>query len=110
MSLLSNFANVAFARASTVIGTVNVTIAGGTAVAAVRNEARHERDFEDGGFAPDAGLDLVCNSAAFKAAYTSAANAYVGSTAVVKNVTYRIASISAGGSTTTIGLAHAEDA
>ena len=109
MSILSAFANAAFTAASTVIGTVTFTIAGGSSVAAVRNEARHKMDFEDGGFAPDAALELVTNTTTFRAAYTSAANAYIGKLAVVGNVTYRVGMIGAGGSTTLIGLSHTED-
>ena len=110
MSLLSAFANGAFTATSTVIGTVNFTIAGGSAVAAVKNEASHEREFEDGGFAPDRSLALVCNTTVFANAYSSAANAYVGNLASVGGVSYRIERVVTGGSTTTLELMHQEDA
>ena len=109
MSILSAFANAGFSTASTVIGTVSVSIGGGSAIAAVKSEARHARDFEDGGFAPDAALELVARTSVFATAYTSATNAYVGNLATIGNATYRIESISSGASTTTITLSHEED-
>ena len=110
MSLLSDFANSAYTTASAVIGTKTIAIAGGTAVACVVNETRHSRDFEEGGMALDWSMEAVIKTSVFKAAYTSAASAYVGLLAVVGGVTYRVASVSAGVSTTSIGLANEEDA
>jgi hypothetical protein len=110
VSELSRFANAAFTTASTVIGTRTITISGGTAVAGVVNDVVHERDFEGGGFAPTRTLDIVCNAAAFKAAYTAAFNTYIGNTAVVNSVTYRVGGIEDGVSTTTIRLTHNEEA
>ena len=51
-------------------------------------------------------MDLVCAKSVFDAAYTSAANAYVGNVATFENVTYRVADIDVGRSTVTIRVAH----
>jgi len=110
VSLLTNFANTAFATASAVIGVESLTIAGGSAVSAVKNQVRHTRDFEDGGFAPDSALELVCARAAFSAAYASAGGAYVGKLANYAGATYRVTDVDVGNHAVTLRLAHQEDA
>ena len=106
MSLLSDFANGAFTQASTVIGTTTMAIGGGTAVTVVKNDVRHSKSFDDGGFEPDRALNLVCNTSTFAAAYTSAASSYVGNTATVDATTYRVSEITVGISHVTIALSH----
>lgn len=108
MSLLSDFSNAAFTTASAIIGTQTFSIGGGTAVAAVKGEVRHSKGFEDGGFAPGRSLTLVCNKSVFDAAYTAAANTYVGNTVVFENTTYRLSGIDVGQSHVTVGLEHEE--
>ena len=110
MSLVSDFANAAFTASSAVIGTQTIAISGGTAVACVVNEVRHAREFEDGGFAPDAALDCVCRRSVFVAAYTGAAGTYIGNTAVVGGSTYRVQSISYGSSHVAVSVVHQQDA
>lgn len=106
MSLLTNFANTAFSAASSVIGVNTLSIAGGSGISCVQQEIRHARAFEDGGFAPESAFDLVCRKSVFAAAYTSAANSYIGNTATFGGVTYRVGEILDGRSTVTIRLEH----
>ena len=108
MSLLTNYANTAFASASSVIGTNQLSIAGGSSISAVKNSVRHNRDFDDGGFAPGSAIDLVVAKSVFAAAYASAANAYVGNTATFENATYRVTDIDVGAHAVTVRLAHQE--
>ena len=110
MSLLSNFANTAYATASAVIGTESLAIDGGSSISAVQNQVRHARDFEDGGFAPDSALELVCARSAFSAAYASAGSAYVGKLATFDGATYRITDVEVGKHAVTLRVAHKEDA
>lgn len=110
MSLLSNFANGAYTQASAVIGTSTFSIGGGTAVAAVKNEVRHGKGFEDGGFAPDQTLEIVALTLSFKAAYANAANSYVGNTVSFESTTWRLGGVDVGQSFVTLRLEHVEKA
>ena len=110
MSLLTNFANTSFTAAKAVIGTKSLTIAGGSALSCVGGPIESSKDFEDGGFAPDIAMSLVCNSTSFKASYTNVASTYNGSLAVVGGVTYRVERIRAGDSHHTISLSHQQKA
>ena len=96
MSILSDFISTIAPLARTVIGAETLSIAGGTAIAGTFNEARHSRDYEDGGFERDAMMDFVCETATFEDAYTSTASAYLGKTATARGATWRVASVSRG--------------
>ena len=108
MSLLSDFSRGGFNHAATVIGAQTFTIAGGTAVSSVPNEVRHSKDFEDGGFAPDTALELVCNRDVFDLAYTSAPETYINSLATTGSVVYRLTSLSVGAAHVVLTLEHSD--
>ena len=109
MSILSDFISAVAPIARTVIGSETLSIAGGTAISGTFNEARHSRDYEDGGFERDAMLDFVVEAATFTAAYTQSIPSYEGkSAASVRNnygsETWRVGTISAGAFFVNIGL------
>jgi len=104
MSILSDFITTVTPIARTVIGSETLSIAGGTAIAGTFNEARHSRDYEEGGFERDAMMDFVAETATFEAAYTSTASAYLGKTASGRSATWRVASVSRGAFFVTVGL------
>jgi hypothetical protein len=104
MSILSDFISAVAPIARTVIGSETLSIAGGTAIAGTYNEARHSREYEEGGFERDAMMDFVVETGIFEAAYQSGANAYLGKTAAARGDTWRVSSISKGAFFVTVGL------
>lgn len=97
MSDLSDFAQNAFRDvARDMIGAESVTVAGGSAVSAVLNEARYSRDFEEGGFDSDERLTAVIDADTWAAAYASALPSYRGETATARGRTWRVDEISGG--------------
>jgi hypothetical protein len=104
MSILSDFISAVAPIARTVIGSETLSIAGGTAIAGTFNEARHSREYEEGGFERDAMMDFVCETATFEASYQSGANAYLGKTATARGATWRVASVNRGAFFVTVGL------
>jgi hypothetical protein len=104
MSLLSDFGSAIAPLAREIIGAETLSIAGGTAISGTFNEARHSRDYEDGGFERDAMMDFVVVTETFTAAYTAATNTYIGKSATARSETWRVASISKGAFFVTIGL------
>jgi len=104
MSLLSDFIATVAPLAQTVIGTETLSIGGGAAIAGTFNEARYTRDYEDGGFEPDAQLDFVVLTSVFTAAYTAGITSYQGKAATGRNETWRVGTITKGASFVTISL------
>jgi hypothetical protein len=104
MSILSDFIDTVAPIARTVIGAETLSIAGGTAISGTYSEARHSRDYEDGGFERDAMLDFVVQTATFSAAYTAAVTSYLGKAAAGRGDTWRVSSISKGAFFVTVGL------
>jgi hypothetical protein len=104
MSILSDFIDAVAPIARTVIGGETLSSAGGTAIAGTFNEARHSRDYEEGGFERDAMMDFVVQTATFSAAYTAAVTSYLGKAAAGRGDTWRVASISKGAFFVTVGL------
>jgi hypothetical protein len=104
MSILSDFVSAIAPLAREIIGSETLSIAGGTAIAGTFNEARHSREYEEGGFERDAMMDFVCETATFEAAYASTASAYLGKTATARGATWRVSSISRGAFFFTVGL------
>ena len=104
MSILGDFISTIAPLARTVIGSETLSIAGGTVIAGTYNEARHSRDYEDGGFERDAMMDFVVETALFSAAYAGAVADYLGKTATGRGDTWRVSSISKGAFFVTVGL------
>jgi hypothetical protein len=104
MSILSDFITAVAPIAQAVIGTETLSIAGGTAISGTYSEARHSRDYEDGGFERDAMLDFVVQTATFSTAYTAAVTSYLGKAAAGRGDTWRVSSISKGAFFVTVGL------
>jgi hypothetical protein len=104
MSILSDFISAVAPIARTVIGSETLSIAGGTAIAGTFNEARHSREYEEGGFERDAMMDFVVETATFEATYTAAASAYLGKTATARGATWRVGSVNRGAFFVTVGL------
>jgi hypothetical protein len=109
MSILSDFISAVAPIARTVIGSETLSIAGGTAIAGTFNEARHSRDYEDGGFEIESSMDFVVESAILIAAYPNAAISYHGKSAIsIRNIygseTWRVKTIIPGGFFVTVGL------
>jgi len=104
MSILSDFISAVAPIARTVIGSETLSIAGGTAIAGTFNEARHSREYEEGGFERDAMMDFVCETGTFETSYQSGANAYLGKTATARGATWRVASVNRGTFFVTVGL------
>lgn len=104
MSILGDFIASVSPIARAVIGAESLTIAGGTAISGTFSEARHSRDYEEGGFERDATLDFVVETGIFSAAYSSTATSYLGKVATARGDSWRIASISKGAFFVTVGL------
>lgn len=104
MSILSDFISAVAPIARTVIGAETLSIAGGTAISGTFNEAHHSRDYEEGGFERDAMMDFVVETGTFTAAYTAAANSYLGKSVTARGDTWRVSSVSKGAFFVTIGL------
>jgi hypothetical protein len=104
MSILSDFIDTVAPIARTVIGAETLSIAGGTSISGTYSEARHSRDYEEGGFERDAMLEFVVQTATFSAAYTAAVTSYLGKAAAGRGDTWRVSSISKGAFFVTVGL------
>jgi len=104
MSILSDFIDTVSPIARTVIGAETLSIAGGTAISGTYSEARHSRDYEEGGFERDAMLDFVVQTATFSTAYTASVASYLGKAAAGRGDTWRVSSISKGAFFVTVGL------
>ena len=104
MSILSDFIDTVAPLARTVIGAETLSIGGGTAISGTFNEARHSRDYEDGGFERDAMMDFVVEAGTFNAAYTAAVTSYLGKAATARGDSWRVSSISKGAFFVTVGL------
>lgn len=104
MSILSDFISSVAPIARTVIGAETLSISGGTSISGTFNEARHSRDYEDGGFERDAMMDFVVETGTFETAYTSTTSSYLGKSATGRSESWRVASISKGAFFVTIGL------
>jgi hypothetical protein len=104
MSILSDFIDAVAPIAREVIGSETISIGGGAAISGTFNEARHSRDYEDGGFERDATMDFVVGSSAFVTAYPLAGSEYLGKAATARGDSWRVSSISKGAFFVTIGL------
>jgi hypothetical protein len=104
MSILSDFISAVAPIARTVIGSETLSIAGGTAIAGTYNEARHSREYEEGGFERDAMMDFVVETGAFDLAYPANVTSYLGKAAIGRSDTWRVSSISKGAFFVTVGL------
>lgn len=104
MSLVSDFISAVAPLSQTVIGTETLSINGGTAIAGTFNEARYSRDYETGGFEPETSLDFVVLASVFTAAYPLAVTTYQGKAATARGESWRVGTISKGGSFVTISL------
>lgn len=104
MSLLSDFVAAAAPVATAIIGGESLSIAGGTAISGIPGEARFSRDYEDGGFEPEAMLDFVVQSSVFAAAYPAAAKTYIGKAATLRGASWRVSSVDVGASFVTVSL------
>ena len=104
MSILSDFISSVAPIARTVIGAETLSISGGTAISGTFNEARHSRDYEDGGFERDAMMDFVVEASIFNTAYTALVTTYLGKSATGRGESWRVSSISKGAFFVTIGL------
>jgi hypothetical protein len=104
MSILGNFISSIAPITQTVIGADTLTIGNGMAIIGTFNEARHLRDYENGGFERDAIIEFVVGTTTFEAAYTDNANAYLGKKATARSITWRVASIRRGDFFVTLGL------
>ena len=104
MSMLSDFIDTVAPIARTVIGADTLSIGGGASISGIFNEARHSRDYEDGGFERDATMDFVVDVTAFTASYTAVITTYIGKAATARSESWRVASISKGAFFVTVGL------
>ncbi len=104
MSLLSEFSAACHAVSASIIGTENVTIAGGPSIAGILSESDFHRNYEEGGFDQSATLEFVVDVATFTASYPNAAKSYEGNKATARGDTWRIGSISVGASFVKLSL------
>jgi hypothetical protein len=104
MSILGDFIAAVAPTAQTVIGTETLSIGGGSAIAGTFNEARYSRDYESGGFEPEASLDFVVLESVFTAAYPLAVATYHGKAATGRGESWRIGTITKGASFVTVSL------
>lgn len=103
MSLVSNFAASMAAQAFPMIGAEDVTI-GDITLSCVLAEAENGKDFSTGGFENVRTLQAVCRTSAMPVA------SILKRVAVARGVTYRVESVRAGGTFTTITLDQVEKA
>jgi hypothetical protein len=101
MSIVSDFATRMAAQAFPMIGAENVTI-GSATLSCVLAEADNGKDFSTGGFETVRTLQAVCRTSAMPTA------SILKKVAVARGVTYRVESVRAGATFTTISLEQAE--
>ncbi len=104
MSLLTDFVATMSPIARDVIGGESLSIAGGAVISGTPNEARYSRDYEDGGFEPEATLDFVVMSSVFTAAYPLVGKSYLGKAATLRGQSWRVSGVSTGASFVTVSL------
>lgn len=104
MSILSDFVAIMSPIARDVIGAESLSIAGGTAISGTPNQASYSRDYEDGGFEPEAMLDFVVATADFTAAYPLAGKSYLGKAATLREQSWRVSGVSTGIAFVTVSL------
>jgi len=104
MSILSEFISSVAPIARAVIGAETLYSEGGTAISGTFNEARHSRDYEEGGFDRDAMMDFVVETATFASAYAGSVTDYLGKAATARDDSWRVSSISKGAFFVTVGL------
>lgn len=97
MSIVSDFAKGAFAKAKDAIGGEDLSIDGGATVSAVLAEVTTDRDYEGGGFADEGTrLRAVVSLTDWSAEYAAAAETYLGKTATARGLTFTVESIETG--------------
>jgi len=104
MSRLTDFAQSQFREARAIIGSETVSIAGGTALSAVLNEADRSRNYEGTGWDQVVSLDAVVSSVDWAADYPEHDGVYFGKTATARGQTFRVGGIRHGQGFVTIRL------
>lgn len=110
MGIVADFLTKVVPQALTATGTETIAVGGGTAVACVLSEVRHQREFMDVGFAQQTALDAVVRRSVWDAAYTSTASSYVGKSAVARTLTFRVEAVEVGAYFVTVRLAEIQKA
>jgi hypothetical protein len=101
MSIVSDFAAAMAGQAFSMIGAETITIAG-AAVSCVLAQVEDEKDFATGGFEVVKRLDAVCRTSSLPA------GALLKKTATARGQTFRIDTIRAGATFTTLVLEQVE--
>ena len=110
MSAVSAFAKAAGSKSFALIGTQTLSIAGGTSIACVINDARDTSELVEFGQDPTTAQDCVVSREVFDAAYPLDSQSYNKKTAVAAGRTMRVSGINRGRDFVTITLAGKEKA